>query len=117
MNFSFSTDMGQGTGDGVLWDNYNGYCVGSSEFEYNFTVYAGLDKESGNLTLGWGIPNPAGGSTTINCGGQTSDAAFGFSHPVAPVFASIKIPAPHEYSVIEGKEGDFVYSITIGVTG
>jgi len=112
--FSYSTDKGQGTGDGALWDNYTGYCAGSSTVSYNFTVYAGLDKESGNLTLGWGTANPSGGSTTIVCGGQTSDAAFGFAQPVAPVFASLKIPPIGGPSTtIQGNEGDVAYVLTI----
>ena len=115
-NFSFSTDTGKGDGTGSLYDNYTGYCVGSSWVGYNFTIYAGLDKESGNLTVGWGVPNPAGGSTTINCGGQISDAAFGFGHPVAPYLLSFKIPTPsqaNEGILIEGKEGDVVYTIVV----
>jgi len=108
--FNFSNDTGHGRGSGIIYDTYAGYCVGSSETKYNFTVYAGLDKNSGNFTLGWGVPDPAGGSTQITCNGQTSNAAFGFGYPVAPVFLSIKVPIlGGELSFLNGNEGDVVY--------
>ena len=108
LTMDFSTKSGSGTGQGTIEDKYTGFCTGDSTTPYQFQVYAGLDTLSGNLSIGFGVPDPAMGTTHVTCGSSSSDNGFGFGMIPVP----LNIQAEYGASVA-GVEGGDTYQVTL----
>ena len=105
----FSSKSGQGNGQGTIEDKYTGECTGDSTTSYTFQVYAGVDTISGNLSIGFGVADPATGSTQVTCGSSSATNSFGFG-AVLPV--PLNIQAEYGASVA-GEEGGSTYEVTL----